>query len=122
LRKVLLVDDDATQLRIREAVLRNAGFEILTATSAEPALAILRSQTHGSEIGVIITDHIMPGASGVEFLCQIRQINPIVPVVVLSGLPEAEAEYEGQNVIFRQKPCPPAEIISLVRRSFDSAA
>jgi hypothetical protein len=31
-----------------------------------------------------------------------------MPVIVLSGLPDAEEEYEGLNVAFRMKPLPPA--------------
>jgi DNA-binding response OmpR family regulator len=122
--KVLLVEDDATQLRIREAVVRGAGFEVLTAADAESALRILRSasSSENESVGIIITDHYLPGITGVEFLQKIRETNPVVPVIVLSGLPGAETEYEGLGVIFRSKPCPPADIISLVRRSLDHAA
>ena len=43
-------------------------------------------------------------------------------MVVLSGMPEAFAEYEGLDVAFRAKPFPPTELIELVRRSLDKAA
>ena len=36
-------------------------------------------------------------------------------MIVLSGLPEAEPEYEGLDVVFRLKPVPPPELIELVR-------
>jgi DNA-binding response OmpR family regulator len=120
LRRVLLIDDSPVQLRVREVVLRDAGFEVLIATTAESANALLRSQSVGDSIGVIVTDHMLPGASGADFVRQLRQIKPTVPVIVITGLPEAETEYDGLNVVFRQKPCPPSELIALVRDSMKS--
>lgn len=120
MRKVIIIDDDALQLRTREAVLRGAGFEVLIATTAESALAMLRAESTG--IGTLITDHIMPHVSGVEFVRLVRHVNPTVPIIVISGMPEAQDEYQGLNVAFKQKPCPPAELISLVRRSLNEAA
>lgn len=120
-QKVLLIDDSPAQLRTREAVLRHAGFEVCVATTAESALALLRTEPYASTIGTIVTDHIMPNLSGAEFVRRLRQANPNVPVIVVSGLPAAEEEYAGMNVIFRQKPCPPPELIALVRCSMKAA-
>lgn len=122
MRKVILVDDNAVQLRTRESVLRGAGFEVVIATTAESALAILKAEVAAGTLGAVITDHIMPQVGGVEFVRQLRQIDANVPVIVVSGLADAQDEYRGLNVSFRQKPCPPAELISLVQRSFNEAA
>ena len=111
--QVLLIDDNPLQLTVREAVLRNAGFQVSVATTAESALATLRVLP--DRIGVVVTDHLMPGCSGSELVRQIRSVNNWVPVIVLSGLPEAETEYQGLEVVFRSKPFPPAELIELVR-------
>lgn len=112
--QLLLIDDNALQLSVREAVLRNAGFTVAVATTAESALATVRIL--GERISLVITDHIMPGCNGTEFVRRLRQENDWVPVIVLSGLPEAEAEYDGLDVVFRQKPVPPPELIALVRQ------
>jgi DNA-binding response OmpR family regulator len=114
LRRVLLIDDNPQQLCVRGAVLRGAGFEVCIATTAESAQALLRSGL-ASSIGTIVTDHILPGASGAEFVRQLREVRRDTPVIVITGLPEVESEYEGLNVVFRQKPCPPPELIALVR-------
>ena len=100
--------------------MRDAGFEVCSATTAESAHALLRSEPGGGSIGVIVTDHILPGASGAEFVRQLREIKPSVSVIVITGLPEAEDEYAGLGVIFRQKPCPPLELIALVRAAMPS--
>lgn len=116
--QVLLIDDNPLQLSVRETVLRNAGFTVSIATTAESALATLR--VLGDAIGVVVTDHIMPGHSGADFVRILRQENSWVPVIVLSGLPEAESEYIGMDVAFRQKPIPPPELIALVRSALQS--
>ena len=113
-KTVLLVDDNPIQLSARQMVLKQAGLEVQVATSADSALALLRTLSHANNVGVIVTDHIMPHATGSEFVRMVREVNPQVPVIVISGLAEAELEYEGMNVIFRQKPCAPPELISLV--------
>lgn len=116
--QVLLVDDSPIQLDIRETILRNAGFRVAIATSAESALVLLR--TASQHVGVVVTDHIMPGTSGVEFVRRLRASDEQMPVIVLSGLPDAELEYEGLDVAFRMKPLPPAELIELVRQRMKS--
>ena len=119
LSEVLLIDDNPLQLKVREAVLRNAGFQVCVATTAVSALALLH--TMGDRIGVVVTDHVMPEYSGSELVRNIRAENNWLPIVVLSGLAEALSEYEGLDVIFRVKPLPPAELIELVRSSLDQS-
>jgi DNA-binding response OmpR family regulator len=116
---ILLIDDNPVQLRAREAVLRNAGYETHIATTQESALALLRSKV-SEGIGAIITDHIMPGSSGAEFVRALRAAKSGVPVIVITGLAEAESDYQGLGITFRQKPCPPEELIALVRSSLAS--
>jgi len=112
-QQILLIDDSAIQLRVRETILRSAGFTVSAATTAESALALLRSSP--DMFGLVITDHLLSGITGVEIVRQLRTFLPDIPVVVISGLPELEAEYEGLNVIVRQKPVPPPELIELAR-------
>ena len=118
---VLLIDDDPVQLRIREQVLRAAGFEVHIATSGDSALALLRTPV-GKSVSVIISDHIMPGLSGPELVRQLKGVAPHCGVIVVSGMAEAEDEYEGLGVVFRTKPCLPAELIQLVRLETQRAA
>lgn len=118
---VLLIDDNPVQLRIREQVLRGAGFEVSIATSAETALALLRTAV-GKNVGAVVTDHIMPGLSGADFVRRLRELDRYLPVIVISGMAEAEDDYPGLDVVFRQKPCPPRELIRLIRLSMEDAA
>ena len=112
--EVLLIDDNLAQLRIREAVLRAAGITVACASTAVEAFAFLRPVA--SKVGVIVTDHVMPGVSGSVFVKQLRELRPQVPVIVISGLAEAEAQYAGLDVTFLRKPCPPESLIQAVRK------
>lgn len=119
---VLLIDDSPLQLRVREAVLRNAGFQVSIATTAEGALALLRTRGVAESIQTVVTDHIMPDVSGPGLVRAIREIRPEMPVIVITGLPDAESEYEDLDVEFRLKPVQPPELIALVRASASDAA
>jgi CheY-like chemotaxis protein len=115
-KQVLLLDDNPVQLATRQRVLSTAGLEVHVATNAESALALLRSETFRSTIGMIVTDHIMPEVTGNEFVGMLREIAPEVPILVISGLAEAEEQYrEFSNVEFRTKPMQPMDLIQLVR-------
>jgi DNA-binding NtrC family response regulator len=112
---ILLVDDDPVQLRVRETILHDAGFNVAVATSAEVALALLRADQYANKFNAVVTDHVLPGASGVEFVRQIRSMRPMLPVIVLTGMLTAEPEYQGTDVTFRVKPVHPAELIETLQ-------
>jgi CheY-like chemotaxis protein len=122
MKQALLLDDNIPQLTVRELVLRQAEVESHVATKAQSALALLRSDLGKAKIGVVITDHLMPDMDGVEFVRQLRTFNRDIPVVVISGLADAETEYSGLNVIFRVKPCDPEDLISLVKTALNLKA
>jgi len=113
--EILLIDDDAMQLQVRETVLREAGFSVSGTSTAAEALALLRDPQAGRTLRLIVTDHVMPGASGASFVRELRRFSPAVPVIVVTGMAEAQDEYAGLNVSFLSKPCPPEELIRRVR-------
>jgi len=121
MKQVLLLDDNAPQLTMREMVLRKGAIECHVATSAQSALALLRSASGQSKIGAVVTDHLMPGMNGAEFVRQLRSFDPDIPVIVISGLPDADREYKDLNVIFRLKPCEPEDLIALVKNALDES-
>ncbi len=118
--EVLLIDNDPVQLRVREAVLRKSGIAVCSAKTADEGLDLLRDPELGNSLRLIVTDHVMPGASGATFVRELRRFSPDVPVIVVTGLAEAEDEYEGLSVSFLNKPCPPEELIARVRAALQS--
>jgi DNA-binding NtrC family response regulator len=111
---VLLVDDNAIQAATRQTILRRADYFVIAALNPQRALEQFHSNDFPEEIGLVITDHIMPGMSGAQFVRELRKLRPTLPVLVISGLEEAEAEYEGCNVTFRMKPLLPDLLLQTV--------
>jgi len=112
---ILLVDDNHIQSATRRAILEGAGREAYIALQGQQALELLNDTETAQGIGLIITDHLMPVMSGPQFVTELRRRGFTLPVVVLSGLPEAESAYEGLDVTFRLKPFAPQSLINLVQ-------
>jgi CheY-like chemotaxis protein len=115
MKEVLLLDDDPTQLSVRQLLLRRGGVESQTSTSALQALDLLGSERGRAAIGAVITDHVMPEVDGAEFVRRLRAFDRHMPVIVVSGLPDAEESYRGLGVVFLMKPCDPEDLIALVK-------
>jgi len=115
MKQVLLVDDSPVQLRVRETVLRNAGLEVSTAADVDSALALMN--TSGDTIGVVVTDHLLPGRSGADLVRELRALKYTLPIIVVSGMPQIEDEYEGLSAEFCMKPLPPEQLIAAVRKA-----
>ena len=64
----------------------------------------------------------MPGMTGAEFITAVRSFDPKVPVLVISGLLEAEDEYQGLGVHFRLKPLLPDDLLASVHRLIASGS
>jgi DNA-binding response OmpR family regulator len=61
--RILVVDDEENILELMDAVLTREGFEVLQATNGIAALSLIEK----IEFDLIITDHEMPGMTGIEF-------------------------------------------------------
>ncbi len=84
---VLLVDDEELVRMSTAHMLVELGFVVAEASSAEEALRIVEGD---AKIDVLITDHLMPGMTGVDLAHATRQLRPGVPVLVISGFAEMD--------------------------------
>lgn len=109
---VLLIDDNAIQAATRQTILRRAGYYVIAALNPVRALEQFHNNEFPAPIGAIITDHLMPGMSGADFVRELRKTHPDLPVMVISGLEEAEAEYAGMNARFLLKPLSPELLLT----------
>jgi CheY-like chemotaxis protein len=112
---VLLIDDNAIQAATRQTILRRAGYFAIAALSARRVLEQFERGEFPAEICAVITDHIMPEMTGAEFVRGLRALQPELPVLVISGLEEAEEEYEGLHVRFLLKPLSPELLLANLR-------
>jgi DNA-binding NtrC family response regulator len=113
--KVLLVDDDRRTLEGLRLMLRREPFELVFATSAAEARAILERLP----VDVIVSDEKMPGMSGLEFLAGVRRAFPRIARIVLTGDVgldvAARATMDAQLFGFLTKPCVPGSLASMIR-------
>ncbi|MCD6035016.1 MAG: hybrid sensor histidine kinase/response regulator [Rickettsiales bacterium] len=84
-KMVLLVDDSPFFRKFIPPVLKNAGYDVLTAPGAEEALEILAAQT--DKLSLIITDMNMPGMTGPQFIAVCKQDARFsnLPIIALSA-------------------------------------
>ncbi len=81
---ILIVEDDPTQRRILEELIRRFGYEAVVAENALKGLEILASPV-GRRIRLIVLDLVMPEMDGLEFLEKLSVQRPELPVIVQTG-------------------------------------
>ncbi len=111
---VLLVDDEASVRRATERLLEALGCRVTVATSASAALELLASGSR--PIDLVLTDHRMPGRSGVELLGDMRALAAPPPGVLMSGHLD-EALHDGRaldGVVLLCKPFSRAELAAAI--------
>ena len=111
---ILLIDDNAVQSAIRQTILKRAGYFVVAALDPARALEHIRNRDGATTVNLVITDHLMPGMNGAAFVRALRETHPALPVLVISGLDEAESEYAGLDVTFRLKPLLPDHLLASV--------
>jgi CheY-like chemotaxis protein len=79
---VLVVDDDSMVAESTAAMLSDLGHSVMIACSGSAALERIRADT---TIELVITDHAMPGMTGVELAKHIRQERPELPIILATG-------------------------------------
>jgi signal transduction histidine kinase len=115
---VLYVDDEPENLRIFELSFRRE-FKILTATSADQGLEII----NGRPVSLVLSDHRMPGMTGVEFLTRVLEIAPETVRILVTAYGDVNtlqnAINNGSIYRFIPKPWMPEEMRVTLRRGIE---
>jgi DNA-binding response OmpR family regulator len=86
---ILAIDDEPEILEIIKQCLEMEGFQVLTALGAKEGLKLYEER--GAEVGVVLLDYLMPDMTGdLVFEC-LRQKNPDVRVILLTGCEDSVA-------------------------------
>ena len=113
--EILFVDDSNLALQMAKDLFLSKGIMILTASDAAHALELFKLH----EIAVVVSDNHMPGMSGLEFLCELRNVSPDTVKVLMSAyvdLPTALAAINNSEVYrYLLKPWKEEEILEVVR-------
>jgi len=87
--KILIVDDEAPVRKAIRLQLKGTGMEVIEAEDGEQGIKLLDSE-NALDVNVIICDVRMPKINGVEAVAYFRREYPAIPVIVLTGFPDAK--------------------------------
>ena len=82
---ILFVDDDPLIAMSTTEMLEDLGHHVIGASSGVHALDIIKSE---QPIDLMLTDHVMPGMTGVELAAASRQLRPSLPILLATGYAE----------------------------------
>lgn len=118
-RRILLIDDNPQGLLARSIILEGLGYDVATAESGEKGLKLFAQSAGCAPFSLVVTDYRMPGVRGDEVVRQIRQLDPDVPLVMLSGYARVLAltpESTGADVVLSKGPVEQFELAETVLR------
>ena len=116
-RRVLLVDDDADARRALSRFLSGLGYETAQADDAEGALGRIAS----IDPALVVTDHMMPGMTGLDLLAVLREKRPDVDVILVTGTEDMQTAVDAMKsgaYDYLPKPLDLDEVEAVVDRCF----
>ena len=115
--KVLLVDDEKDFIESLAERLQLRNFDVATALSGDDAINLVRK----NEFDVIILDVKMPGKSGIDTLKEIKNINQLTQVIMLTGHATVESAIQGMKLgayDYIMKPTVTEDLINLINKAY----
>jgi two-component system, cell cycle sensor histidine kinase and response regulator CckA len=113
--ELLLVEDEPLVRGAVRKILEKAGYTI-TAVDSAPA-AITEFATRHGRFDLVITDMVMPGMSGAELIRELRERNPELRAIIMSGYSEELTRHETvlpANAVYLEKPISPNDLMTCV--------
>jgi CheY-like chemotaxis protein len=78
---ILCIDDDLKGLQVRQLVLENAGYSVLTACSGREGLELFSAHC----VAAVVLDYAMPEMDGGQVAAELRRLKPEVKILLLSA-------------------------------------
>lgn len=100
--KILYAEDDDDLRRLVASGLRSAGYEIAVAADGRQAWEALQAE----RFDVLITDHAMPGLTGLELIERLRRAGMTLPIILASASPETWEDPSPGELDFVRLPKP----------------
>ncbi|MCX7725833.1 MAG: bifunctional response regulator/alkaline phosphatase family protein [Chitinispirillaceae bacterium] len=120
-KRVLWVDDEIEYLRSHILFLESRGYTVIPVYSGDDAIELVKEKPKGFDI--VLLDEQMPGKNGIATLEKIKEINPDLPVVMVT---KSEEESLMEDAIGRKidgyltKPVNPSQILMVCKKILDS--
>lgn len=119
--RILLIDDDDQMRQSTAQTLELAGIDVESLTNAEQALALVGPGFNGA----VVSDIRMPGLDGMSLLQKLRETDPDLPVILITGHAEVRLAVEAMRAgayDFIEKPFSAQNFITVLRRALDHRA
>ena len=113
--KILWVDDEIELLRSHIIFLNEKGYEVSTVTNGEDAI----SEVKNKQFDLIFLDEMMAGLGGLETLGRIKEINPNIPVVMITKSEEESLMHDaiGSKISdYLIKPILPSQVLMVCKK------
>jgi two-component system response regulator HydG len=117
--KILLADDETGILDSLSILFRGEGYEVLVAPGGKEAIGLLE----GEGPDLVVTDIRMPGISGLEVLARAREVDPEVPVILMTAQASLQSAVRAVNegaYYYLQKPFANDELLAICRRASEA--
>jgi len=116
---VLVAEDETAVRNLVASSLRDEGYTLLLAKTAEEAIAI--AEAHDGPIDLLLTDAVMPGKSGVELVKTLLARRPTLRVVFMSGYTDEDLNVAGiaTPAPVLQKPFTPRDLRRRIRDALE---
>jgi two-component system chemotaxis response regulator CheY len=88
--KILIIEDNLDVRDILKLQLQQAGHQIIEAKDGEEGIELMKKGSNLLQVGLIITDIRMPKVNGVEAIDYLKANAPSIPIMVITGYPDAE--------------------------------
>jgi DNA-binding NtrC family response regulator len=115
---ILVVDDEKNILKVVALTLRDSGYSVDIAQSAEEALEKFRLTAYD----LVVTDLKLPGKSGAELLTEVKSLQPDFPVIMITAFGTIENAVEAMKrgaFNYLTKPVNPDELLTVVSEALE---
>jgi len=120
---ILFVEDETEVRNIITGFLKQAGYAVLQAKNGAEALEL--ANNNNTKFDLLLTDVIMPKMGGKKLADILREQQPDLKVIYISGYTDETISQSGildEKILFLQKPFEPNELLKLLRRTLDAAS
>ncbi|MCB0214337.1 MAG: response regulator, partial [Anaerolineae bacterium] len=117
---ILVVEDDKEVLNIVSMLLKHLGYRVLPAHNGKEALAIY--EQHQNNVNLVLSDVVMPDMNGITLLAALKNCNPDVKMIMMSGYPlehEAAEVVREEDVPWINKPLPLGKLSHIINSALN---
>ena len=116
---ILVAEDEAFVRTMVVQALQRQGHTVLAVETGEAALEAI--ETRGGEIGLLLSDMVMPGIGGLELLERARAVQPELPAIIMSGYTALQLDHRPlpADVTFLEKPFTLVRLDEAIREALD---